>query len=127
MLPFLFAASLNISSPTVVTPNRRDVVTIKGSAALSNSEPGKYKITAHYPLSVDQPKMVGEEINSVRISPPAFRLKDNKSRRFVANITVEKGYSGLVYLCIITDEPPSNSSGLVFVSRSCYASKVSAK
>ena len=127
MLPFIFAASLNITSPFVVAPNRREVVSIRGSAALSNSAPGTYKITAHYPLSKEQQKVVGEAIKSVRISPPKMRLKGDKSRRFVANVTVDSDYSGLVYLCIISDEPPANNKGLVFVARSCYASRVSSK
>jgi len=124
MLPFLFAASLNITSPYVVTPNRRNVVAIKGSAALSNSEPGIYKVTAHFPVSKEQEKSVGKQIESARINPPKIRLKDNKSRRFVANIPVGDDYTGLVFLCIVTDKPPA-SAGLVLVSRSCYANKVS--
>ena len=124
MLPLLFAASLNITSPYVVTPNRRNIVAIKGSAALSNSEPGIYKVTAHFPVSKEQEKSVGEQIESARINPPKIRLKDNKSRRFVANIPVGDDYTGLVFLCIVTDKPTA-SAGLVLVSRSCYANKVS--
>lgn len=127
MLPFLFAASLNISSPFVVAPNRRRVVTIKGSASLSNSKPGFYKITTHFPVSEQQQKSVGDEIQSVRLSPPRFRLKDNKSRKFVANITLDNDYSGLIYTCIMPDEPPSKKQGLVLVARSCYANRVSPK
>lgn len=120
MIPFLFAASLNVSTPANVTPNRRNILTLKGAALLSGSSPGKYKISAHMPVSLEKSNLVGDSIPSIRISPPSLRLRAGKSRNFVAHVPVSEGYSGPIYLCIMTDEPPKKSVGINLVSRSCY-------
>ena len=100
MIPLVFAAALNVSSPDVVTPNRRNVVTLTGSAVLANTKPGSYRVSAHFPVSLERSEVVGDPIPSVRVSPPLLRLKEGKSRRFVAHIPVTSGYSGPLYLCI---------------------------
>ena len=127
MIPLVFAAALNVSSPDVVTPNRRNVVTLTGSAVLANTKPGSYRVSAHFPVSLERSEVVGDPIPSVRVSPPLLRLKEGKSRRFVAHIPVASGYSGPLYLCIMSAEPPSESKGIVFLSRSCYSRQVLSK
>ena len=125
MLPFIFAASLNVATPAQVTPNRKNIVTLKGAALLANSEPGRFKLTAHTPVSAERPDFVGHSIPSIRVNPPVLRLRDGKSRKFVAHIPVSETYSGPIYLCIITDEPPPKKPvGIVMVSRSCYKRNV---
>ena len=127
MLPFLFAAALNVTSPDAVSPNRRNIVTLSGTAVLANTKPGKYSITAHLPLSPDKSQVVVAAIPSVRITPAVLRLKESKGRRFVAHIPVASGYSGPLFLCIMSSEPPPQAKGIVLVPRSCYTRKVLAK
>ena len=125
MIPFLFAASLNVTTPANVTPNRRNILTLKGAALLAGSSPGKYKISAHMPASAENGgRLVGDPILSTKISPPVLRLRENKNRKFVANIPVGEGYSGPVYLCIISAEPPKKAVGITMVARSCYTRNV---
>jgi len=121
MIPFLFAASLNVTTPANVAPNRRNILTLKGAALLAGSKPGKYKISAHMPGSAEEGgRLVGEHIPSTKISPPVLRLRENKNRSFVANIPVGEGYSGPVYLCIVSAEPPKQTVGITMIARSCY-------
>ena len=127
MIPLLFAASLNVTTPANVTPNRRNILTLKGAALLAGSSPGKYKISAHMPASSEEGKLVGEPIVSTKISPPILRLRENKNRNFVANIPVGEGYSGPIYLCIISAEPPKKAVGITMLARSCYTRNVLAR
>jgi len=121
MIPFLFAASLNVTTPANVTPNRRNILTLKGAALLAGSEPGPYKLSAHLPkISESGTQLVGDPIPAARITPTVLRLKENKSRNFIANIPVSEGYSGPVFLCIISAEPPKKTVGITMIARSCY-------
>lgn len=121
MIPFLFAASLNVTTPANVTPNRRNILTLKGAALLAGSSPGKYKLSAHMPTIAETgEQLVGESIPDAKITPPVLRLKENKSKNFIANIPVSEGYSGPVFLCIVTAEPPKQTVGITMIARSCY-------